>query len=134
MSRTRRTAVRASLLGLAAAVALLGAGAGAAQGSVSTGVAIDDSTASGAPLTVWGHLASPEPRCLAGRTVKLFQDFADHTTKLVGRDRSSRNGVWVAQGDISKRAVGLHVRVTSKTLGHGHRRRTCARTSKAFSI
>ena len=134
MSRPRGMAVRASLLGLAAAVALLGIGGGAAQGRVSTTVAIDDSTASGDPLTVWGHLDSPQPRCLAGRTVKLFQDFADHTTKLVGRDRSSRNGVWVAQGDISKLAVGLHVRVTSKTLGHGHRRRTCAGASKVFSV
>jgi hypothetical protein len=119
---------------LGTVVAALGLGVGAAHGSISTTVVVDDSTASGDPLTVWGHLDSPQHNCLPARTVKLFQDFADHTTELVGRDRTSRNGVWVAQGEISKLAVGLHVRVTPKTLGRGHHRRTCAGASKAFSI
>ena len=119
---------------LGTVVAALGLGVGAAHGSISTAVVVDDSTASGNPLTVWGHLDSPQDNCLAARTVKLFQDFANHTTKLVGRDRSSRNGVWVTQGEISKLAVGLHVRSTPKTLGRGHHRRTCAGASKAFSI
>jgi hypothetical protein len=118
----------------AAAAALLGVGVGGAQGrSVSTAIVVDDSTATGTPLTVWGHLDSPRKKCLSGRTVKLFEDFANGSSKLVGRDRSSRNGVWVTQGDLTKLAVGEHVRVTSKRVGRPRHRRTCAGGSESFS-
>jgi hypothetical protein len=117
-----------------AGLALLGVGVGGAQArSVSTAIVVDDSTASGTPLTVWGHLDSPSKKCLSGRTVKLFEDFANGSSKLVGRDRSSRNGVWVTQGDLTKLAVGEHVHVTSKRVGRRHHRRTCAGASESFS-
>jgi hypothetical protein len=133
MSARRRTVIRASLAGLVAASALLGLGTGAANGSIPTRVVADDSTASGTPLTVWGHLDSARRDCLGGRSVRLFQDFADHTSKLVSADRSSRNGVWVAQGDISKLAIGLHVRVREKVLGRGRHRHTCGATSRSLA-
>jgi hypothetical protein len=107
------------------AVLVLGLGVGVAQGdSFVTTITVDDSTAT-TPITVWGHLGSPSKKCLAGRTVKVFEDFNDGSPKLVGSDRSSQNGVWVAHGDISKLAVGAHVTVARKRVGRPHHRQTC---------
>ncbi len=128
----RRAPFRSGIAVLAA-LAVLGTGVGFAQErSLSTSIVVDDSTATASPLTVWGHVDSPSRRCLAGRTVKLFEDLADGSSKLLGRDRSSRNGVWATKGDLKPGSLGAHVRVAAKRIGGRHRRSTCAGASQAF--
>lgn len=116
------------------AVLVLGGGVGVAQADLFvTTISIDDSTAS-IPITIWGHLGSPSKKCLAGRTVKVIQEFGDGSSHLLGRDRTSRNGVWAVRGTPSKLAVGERVTVAKKKVGRRHHRQTCLRASEPFGF
>jgi hypothetical protein len=71
-------------------------------------------------LEIFGHLKSHNPKCLAGRTVRIFLG-----SELVDTDVSSSVGVW-AGANPGIQAGEYRATVTKKTFGPKRRRRTCA--------
>jgi hypothetical protein len=113
------------LAGLICCTALLGLPAVAqAKAPIPTTITRDAATTAGTVLEQWGHISSPNPKCLGGRLVRLF-----YTTpsgeKLVDTDRTSANGIWAAGGDNAN-FLGVRYKVTKRLIGHRGHRRTCA--------
>ena len=75
-------------------------------------------------LYAFGGLTTPNSKCLANRTVKIFFTNSNGT-KLVDTDRTSNTGTWAGRGNIPL-PTKARFTVTRKTFGHRGHRRTCA--------
>jgi len=106
----------ASLLAVPAAAAGRGA-------PIPTTISRDFATTIGTVLQQYGHLTSPNPKCLAGRTVKLVYYYPDGE-KLVDTDVTSFSGIWGGSGPSG--ITGLRYTATTKRFGPKKHRRTCA--------
>ena len=118
-----------ALAGLICCAALLGLPA-AAQARVSiptTGTVLISGALSPTKFAFLGVLTSPNPNCLAGRTLKLTFVYPSGP-KLTDTAISSTQGLWGVAGDPTD-ATGARLRVTKKTFGPRKHPKTCAATS-----
>ena len=115
-----------SILGAICSAALLMAATPAAAKSIPTSITRDTAGIVGTNLYSIGHLSSPNPKCVAHRTVKLIYFYPDH--QLVDTDTTSARGVWGGVGTVTG-LTGLRFTATSRKIGPRRHRRTCAAAS-----
>jgi hypothetical protein len=102
--------------------------AAGAQAPIKTSVEIDGIRSiaiMGGDVIVFGHVSSPNPKCIAGRSVKVFANYPDETKLLLDTGRPGAKGYWATRGDIFH-ASKLTARVARKTFGPKKHRKTCA--------
>ena len=109
-----------------AALLALPAGAGAKAPPIKTSIIIDDGQPGGLGLELLGHLTSPNPKCVSGRTVKLFFVYTSTGRTLADTDLSSTHGIWALTGDNTD-FTSIHLVVARKAFGPKGHRRVCAR-------
>ncbi|MFN8161773.1 MAG: hypothetical protein U0R52_12105 [Solirubrobacterales bacterium] len=108
--------MRGKIVGALALVALLAAAApAAAVAPIRTTVTVDVGIKPSEDFLVLGHLSSPNHKCLAGRTVKLFFVYPSGK-RLVDTGRTSTRGIFGVGGDSSGVSAG-RVTVTRKRIG-----------------
>jgi hypothetical protein len=118
----------------AGALLLVGGGVAAAKStSFSTKVVVDGSSGTANAATVIGHLESPKKQCLSGRTVMLYEELSNGSSKLVGTDHSSERGIWAAKGDLAD-AQDERAKVVRKTIGRRHHRQVCKAAALKFFV
>ena len=86
-----------------------------------TTITFDGSAGGGTDFILFGTVASPNGRCVGGRTVKLFEVIDDGPDQLVDVDKSSGNGSWAGRGDFSGPGDARVVVTRSKFGGRNHR-------------
>lgn len=123
-----------SLVGLVCCAAAFGlAPAAEAQAPIPTTISLQTIYgASDNVLYAFGDLTTPNPKCLANRTVKIFYTNSNGT-KLVDTDRTSNGGIWAGRGNIPLTSKARFT-VTRKTFGRKGHRRTCASDSVSTSV
>jgi hypothetical protein len=116
-----------ALMGLICCAALLGLApaAGAATAPIKTTIVQDGGQSGGLGVILEGHLTSPNPKCLAGRTVKLIFSHPGGGRTVDDTDLTSAGGVWGLTGDNSN-FVAIHIRVTREAFGPRSHRTVCA--------
>jgi hypothetical protein len=82
-------------------------------------------------IGIFGYITSPNPKCLSGRSVKLFISSTGNPDKLLDTATTSTGGYWGAGGDLSgfSTITRAYARVTAKRFGPKKHRRTCAAVS-----
>lgn len=123
----------AGLLGCAV-LFVLPASAGA-QPSIKTSVEIDGlySPAMGGNTIVFGHVSSPNPKCVPGRKIKVFAKQPAGPNVLLDTGRSGAEGYWAISGDLFH-VNGLTARVTLKRFGPKKHRKTCSPSSQSVPV
>lgn len=118
------------IVGLLALPASVGA-----QPSIKTSVEIDGlrSIVMGGDVIIFGHVSSPNPKCVAGRSVKVFAGFPDDTKVLLDTGRSGTKGYWATAGDLFH-VTKLTARVARKSFGPRKHRKTCAPASNSVPV
>lgn len=101
-----------------------------AQPSIKTKVEIDGvfNISMGSEVIIVGHVSSPNPKCVAGRRLKVFANFPDGTSRFLDTGQSGAKGYWASSGDVFH-VTGVTARVTKRTFGPRKHRRTCAPAS-----
>ncbi len=124
---------RGAIVALFGCLALLGSAqtASAAPPIPTTLTSVGGLPTSPTDVGVFGFITSPNPKCLSGRSVKVFISSTGNPDKLLDTAITSIGGYWGAGGDISgfSTITGIHARVTARRFGPKKHRRTCAAVS-----
>jgi hypothetical protein len=119
---------RRAMAGLICCTALLAApGAAGAAAPIESTLTLDSGVAKGPGLEYLGHLGSAIPKCVAGRTVKLFFSLPGGE-RLMDTVTSSTRGVFGVGGNATG-AAGGRIFVTRKKIGSKRHPKFCGSAS-----
>lgn len=126
-----RLEVRVAVARAAARSATPLAARGKVTGSTVRGLGIDGIDEDGA---AYGIVTSPKPRCLRGRTVKLFSVLENGERVLLDYGRTSRGGAWAGHVTAAQDTVAEHYLAVLKRKKYrrGGKKRVCAGDRHAF--
>jgi hypothetical protein len=107
------------------------ASAGAQPVSYDTTITIRDVYDAGQAI---GSVASPNAKCLPGRTVQVYA-IRDGVPKLVDVDQTSRRGFWSGGSPtLTQHTTAIRVKVLSKNIGPRGHAQVCKADTDQFIV